>query len=87
MVAIFVVLFGTFIAPVEMIVRLLNHVRFEKELGIKGSIAKSPRREAVLCAIVLVVMFVVAIVVNAITTIGENTSDMGDSGHPPLNGP
>lgn len=78
-VAILVVLFGTFIAPVEMIVRLLNHVRFEKELGIKGSIAKSPRREAVLCAIVLVVMFVVATVVNAITTIGENTSDMGDS--------
>ena len=78
-VALLVVLLGTIIAPMEMIVRLMNHIRFEKLLGEKkGAIVATPRREAILCVIVLVAMFVLAIIGNIITNIRENTSDIGN---------
>ena len=69
---------GIAIAPIEMIVRLINHFRIEKQLGEKGTIKDSPRREAVLCAIVLVAMFVLAIVGNIVATVNENTSDIAN---------
>lgn len=78
-VAVLVVFMGTLIAPIEMAVRFLNHIKYEKKLGIKGGIAKSPRREAILCVLLLVVMFVMAIIGNIASTTMENTSDISDA--------
>lgn len=78
-VAVLVVFIGTIIAPVEMIVRFFNHIRYEKKLGIKESIAKTPRREAILCIIVLVAMIVIATIGNIVATVEENTSDISDT--------
>lgn len=69
---------GIVIAPIEMIVRLINHFRIEKQLGEKGTIKESPRKEAILCAIVLVSMIALAIIGNIVATVRENTSDIGN---------
>ena len=76
--AMLVVIAAIYIVPAEIIIRFFNHIRFEKKLGLKGAITEAPRKEAALAAIVVVAMIVIATIGNAIATIAENTSDIGN---------
>jgi hypothetical protein len=77
--ALFVGLAATVIVPMEMIVRLLNHIRFERKLGIKGTIAQAPRLQALLSVGVAIVIIIAGIIGNIVATIKENTSDISDA--------
>lgn len=76
--ALIVALVALYLVPAEMVVRLINHMRYERKLGEKGSINESPRREALLTVIVIVAMIVIGAIGGAIASIRENTSDMGN---------
>lgn len=78
MVALLVALAATVIVPMEMIVRLINHIRFEQVLGDeKGKMNEAPRKQALMCGAVLLAMIVLGTTGTIVSNIRENTSDIG----------
>ena len=76
--ALLVGLAATIIVPMEIIVRFLNHVRFEKKLGLKGTVMQAPRLHALLTLGVVVVIIITGTIGNIVATTRENTSDISD---------
>ena len=73
-VALIVAVIALYLVPAEIIVRLFNHIRFEKKLGIKGTIVEAPRLHALLTLGVVVVIIVVGTIGNIVATKKENTN-------------
>lgn len=78
-VSLIVAVVSLYIVPAEIIVRLSRHMKFEDELGEKGTVSETPRKEVLLTVIVIVAMIVLATIGNAISTVMENTSDIDES--------
>ena len=77
-VALIVAVIALYLVPAEIIVRLFNHIRFEKKLGIKGTIVQAPRLHALLTFAVIVAIIIVGTIGNIVDTKKENTSDISD---------
>ena len=77
-VALIVAVIALYLVPAEIIVRLFNHIRFEKKLGLKGTVMQAPRLHALLTLGVVVVIIVAGTIGNIVATTKENTSDISD---------
>ena len=77
-VALIVAVIALYLVPAEIIVRLFNHIRFEKKLGIKGTIVEAPRLHALLTFAVIAAIIIVGTIGNIVATKKENTSDISD---------
>ena len=77
-VALIVAVIALYLVPAEIIVRLFNHIRFEKKLGIKGTIVQAPRLHALLSVGVIIAIIIAGTIGNIVSTIAEDTSDISN---------
>ena len=77
-VALIVAVIALYLVPAEIIVRLFNHIKLEKMLGIKGTIVQAPRLHALLSVGVVIAIIIAGTIGTIVSTIAEDTSDISN---------